>query len=240
MSELNTVMGRIDYSRQEQMDRALRVERDLIQHPHIIVGCGGVGFWLGIFLAMNGLENSLVLVDGDKLEATNLNRIPCPPSWIGVNKAIALRRIIKQMRPHIQVTCLPSFLSEDTLELLKKALNAHAYQAATVWDCTDDARIQTKVYKVCQEEGVRFRKIGYEGFKIGTYAHFDVWFDEATYQRGYRTTMANAMSSAMAAALGVFAEGLNIQTDVNVNIKKLMEPPPTGGTDAVGDRGQVH
>lgn len=54
-----------------------------------VIGCGGVGSWLVPKLAR--LEKELVLVDGDTLEEKNLDRQLFDFSYIGWNKAHALK-----------------------------------------------------------------------------------------------------------------------------------------------------
>jgi hypothetical protein len=133
--------------------------------------------------------------------------------------------VIRTLRPDTHVICLPSHITEETLPLLTNALMPDT----VLWDCTDDARIQRSIYtlyKRMYEDGamyLKYRKIGYEGFKIGTYSNFDIWFtNEDAYQPGYRTTSANVMSSAVAAALGIFAQGLGAEDDVNMDLRKLI------------------
>lgn len=225
-----------DYSRQEAMDR----DMDAFirkEYGHAIVGCGGVGFWLGIMLAMNGV-NRLVVSDGQRIEPTNLNRIPVPQTWVGTNKTIALRKLIKSIRPECQVQVSPlHILNEDgfaTFKALCNRRNGDLPLVKVLWDCTDDARVQRKLSQFCRDNDTRFvyRKLGYEGYKIGSYTSMDsAWINEDTYQPGYRTSRANAMSSVMAAALGVFTLGLQQSgghgSDVTVDIKELIQ---NGGT----------
>lgn len=57
-----------------------------------IIGCGGVGSFLAPALCMLVGKENVTLVDGDKLEAKNLNRQLFTESEIGQNKAEALAR----------------------------------------------------------------------------------------------------------------------------------------------------
>lgn len=57
-----------------------------------IIGCGGVGSFLAPALCMLVGKENVTLVDGDKLEAKNLNRQLFTESEIGTNKADALAR----------------------------------------------------------------------------------------------------------------------------------------------------
>lgn len=223
----------IDYSRQQEFDRTLSNI-----HPNqlnYIVGCGGVGFWLGIILAMQGQQN-FVLIDGQKIERTNLNRLPVPPTWLGTNKAIALRKVMRSMRPVTAIRTITEHIEASTLSLITEG--GRQMRAGTkslskiVWDCTDDARIQKKIFKAMQvtqtpagNGGIQYRKLGYEGFQVGSYKAYDVWIP-TDYAPGYRTSNACAATSALAAVIGIVTQGRNIQHDVEINIKDLVEKVP--------------
>lgn len=221
----------VDYSRQEAMDASLSVFRKT--QLNVIIGCGGVGFWLGLFLAMNGHKH-FILMDKQKIEPSNLNRLPVPQTWIGINKAIALKRLMRTLRPDVCVSPFTTHITEDTLGLLTEFVNSAKYCSVDskvfIWDTTDDGRIQKKINKavakiradIGSRERVQYRKIGYEGWEVGNYSNFDVWINEETYETGYRTSNANAMTSAVSASLGIFAGGLGYKEDVQVNLKDLM------------------
>jgi len=228
--------GLVDYSRQQEFDN------EISQHlpkdeSNIIIGCGGVGFWLGLFLAMNGYED-FFLMDGEKLDATNLNRIPVPQTWLGQNKAVALRKLIRQIRPATRIVCLTSHITEDTLDVIRQFHAKQNLYKTTVWDTTDNALIQAKISKFVTNlqatttQGmatVKYRKIGYEAWDVGCYENYDIWVDEENYQPGYRTSRANSVTSAIAAGLGFFARGLNMSHDTQFNIKQMLEQGiPTG------------
>jgi hypothetical protein len=59
---------------------------------HYIIGCGGVGSFLAPALCMLVGKENVTLIDGDTLEAKNLNRQLFTESEIGSNKAEALAR----------------------------------------------------------------------------------------------------------------------------------------------------
>ena len=223
----------VNADRQAGMDEALGFSQE---ETHVIVGCGGIGFWLGLMIAMVG-GRYFVLFDGDNIDHSNLNRLPVPQTWIGQNKAVALRKMIRTMRPDTVVTCLSMNITEETMSMLSsvsKTLNngtPYYYRRSraqlNVWDTTDDAKIQTKINEYVNSMGkdatfsrVRYRKIGYEGFKVGSYKDYQVWTQEG-YTTGYRTTQANAVSSVLSAGLGFFANYLT-EKDVSVNLKELI------------------
>src|SRR5262249_43404026 len=74
-----------------------------IPHSVSIVGCGGVGSWTAIFLALAGVPK-LWLWDGDEVSDTNLNRLPLGPDYLELNKAIALKLLIAKLVPSCAIT----------------------------------------------------------------------------------------------------------------------------------------
>lgn len=230
----------VDDSRQQEMSETLGLNQE--QEVHVIIGCGGIGFWLGIMLVMIQARY-IVVMDGDTIDNTNLSRLPVPQTWVGINKAVALRKTIRTLRPDTIVTCMTTHITEDTLSLLDKFTsnmnNANAYYnhhnhritTTNIWDTTDDARIQQRISEYVDNirsknagrvQTVRYRKMGYDGFNIGSYENMNTWKLPETYQPGYRTTNANAISSAIAAGLGIFSAYLSAG-DVNVNLRTLIQ-----------------
>jgi len=222
----------VDYSRQAEFDGEIQqVLLDKQRNHHVIIGCGGVGFWLGLMLAMQGYDR-FTLIDGDKIDNSNLNRLPVPQTWIGTNKAVALRKMIRFLRPTTIITALAAHITPETITLLntltEKQMEDYSINAVRFWDTTDDARIQQRIKTMVEElikargaQRVMYRKIGYEGWKVGNYADYNVWLDEATYRPGYRTARANAITSAVSASLGFLGMAFN-SPDIDIDLKKLL------------------
>lgn len=63
----------------------------------IVVGCGGVGAWVALDLALSGVSN-ITLIDPDKVEKTNLNRTPFKIKHIGEYKVNGLADLIFEKR----------------------------------------------------------------------------------------------------------------------------------------------
>lgn len=212
----------VDYSRQSDLDHTMNLlDYRVLEKTYIIVGCGGIGFWAGIILAMYGMKN-FVLIDGDKIENSNLNRLPVPPNWVGHNKAIALRRVIRQMRPCTTINCIIKKIDDDNISLLKSIMESNrAHYGTNLIDTTDNAVIQKKLYTLCDDENVKYVKIGYEGLDVGWYPTYDVWIPE-NYTPGYRTTQSNVISSTVSAGLGVLSMLLRNTNDVTTNLRDIV------------------
>jgi len=119
-----------------------------------IVGCGGIGFWVGKFCAMSGIEN-ILLFDPDVIEEHNRNRLDVGENAVGTNKAEVLKSIIIHLRPEVTVYALPFKYQEH---LGKK----------TDWvvDCTDIADAQVQNKKIANSFGSKYVKAGYDGEHI--------------------------------------------------------------------------
>jgi len=229
----------VSYNRQQDLTDSAQSLNHMVHHnTHLVIGCGGIGFWLAVSLAMMGAQD-FILVDGQTIDNSNLNRLPVPQTWLGQNKAIALRKLIRFLRPATRIACLSAHITEETLGVIPKMLTATRTHTNiyNVWDTTDNAIIQRKIYDFVLEmrktpnmRGVKYRKIGYEAWKVGNYAKWDIWTDEDEYQAGYRTSSANAITSMLSAGLGIFAMGLDREDDFNLDLRKLIQE---GGNDDV-------
>lgn len=99
MSEPNTIIPDAQLARQVPL-------RLIIPRSVAIVGVGGVGSWIAMFLALAGVR-SLWLWDNDTVSETNLNRLPVGPTYIDINKAVAMTRIIVELTPRCDVVAIP-------------------------------------------------------------------------------------------------------------------------------------
>jgi hypothetical protein len=63
----------------------------------MVIGVGGVGSWVALDLALVGVKR-LVLVDPDKIEASNLNRTPFKLKHVGMAKVKAVLELIYERR----------------------------------------------------------------------------------------------------------------------------------------------
>lgn len=70
----------------------------LLRPGVMVVGCGGVGVWVALALALGGVDQ-LSLWDGDSLSLNNLNRFPLPPGMVGEMKSLALANWLRTLRP---------------------------------------------------------------------------------------------------------------------------------------------
>ena len=97
-----------------------------------MIGLGGTGSPIATLLARAGI-GELILIDGDKLEKSNMNRVSgYRYDDIGKNKAQSLSKYIQSLGLHVSVSAIPSYLQEsaDAIDALSSA--------DVVFGCTDD------------------------------------------------------------------------------------------------------
>lgn len=96
------------YSRQEKIKLHIP---DLIT----VVGCGGIGSWVGFLSALIGIKK-IKLIDNDRVEISNLNRTPYRYIDVGIFKVLALREIIRDVRPTTEVITINQKLTKEMIE----------------------------------------------------------------------------------------------------------------------------
>ena len=66
----------------------------------VVVGCGAIGAVVARLLAQAGV-GELIFVDADSLTTANVSRHPLGMTYVGVNKASALQKCLRQDFPHL-------------------------------------------------------------------------------------------------------------------------------------------
>ncbi|MDO4553544.1 MAG: sulfur carrier protein ThiS adenylyltransferase ThiF [Lachnospiraceae bacterium] len=93
---------------------------DRLQKSRVgIAGAGGLGSNIAVMLARTGIS-SLVLVDFDKVEESNLNRQQYTLDQIGLDKVEALATNLKKINPGITLTLSREKITEENCHILFK------------------------------------------------------------------------------------------------------------------------
>lgn len=170
-----------------QQDLGVRSDRSVM-----LVGCGGVGAWVGLFLALGGTKH-LSLYDGDNVDLTNLNRMPYPAEEVGKNKAEALRDLIEKMRPKCQVTARPHFLPQ-----------IHEGRVGEV-DCvvvaTDNLQSRLDLKKLADKAAVSYIECGAEALQASVTNTPPEWSTPKEAQAGYEIVPSFVGPCVLAAAV---------------------------------------
>lgn len=114
-----------------------------------IIGCGGLGGYLIELLARVGL-GSIVAVDGDFFEESNLNRqLLSTTASLGTGKAKAAAERVHLIHPEVQVQAVEAFLdSHNAMELIRGC--------DVVLDALDNIPSRKILASACEQAGIPY------------------------------------------------------------------------------------
>jgi hypothetical protein len=116
-SDRTAIDGR--YHRQELLF-GRETQRRLANATIAIVGLGGLGSFVALELAHLGVGH-LILIDPDRIEETNLNRLPyVGAADIGQTKVSVYEALLKRIAPAMRVEALASSIMDDAALALAK------------------------------------------------------------------------------------------------------------------------
>ncbi|GIC78361.1 HesA/MoeB/ThiF family protein [Moritella sp. F3] len=112
----------------------------------LIVGVGGLGAPVALYLAAAGVGH-LVIVDDDQVELTNLQRqIIFTQQQLKQTKVSAAKAALTQLNPHIHVTAIPKRL---TLDSANNQMAEVLVDVDLVIDCSDNMPTRQVINKIC-------------------------------------------------------------------------------------------
>lgn len=101
--------------------------QSLIKNYKILIAGCGIGSYIAECLLRMGFE-SLTIIDGDKVELSNLNRQNYTEQNIGISKAIALKERLLQINKAANIKVITDYITIENLQQLttdyKVAINA--------------------------------------------------------------------------------------------------------------------
>ena len=114
-----------------------------------VIGCGGLGGHLIELMARVGI-GTIVAVDGDVFEESNLNRqLLSEIALLGKSKAEAAASRVTRINPGITVEAFPSFLDELNASWLISSCDA-------VLDALDNIPARKVLAKACSDAGIPY------------------------------------------------------------------------------------
>lgn len=117
-------------------------QQALIQSHALIVGAGGLGSPVALYLAASGV-GKLTICDFDDVDLTNLQRqIIHTTQSVGINKAISAQQTIYEINPDIEVITVQQKSSEAEMSEL-------VTQADVVIDCSDNFATRYMLNHLC-------------------------------------------------------------------------------------------
>ncbi len=121
-------------------------QQKLVQSKVLIVGLGGLGSPVAMYLAAAGVGH-LVLVDFDRVDLSNLQRqIVHDTTQIGQNKTVSAKTKLLALNPDVQITIIKQTLEEDSLKKLLNDINVVA-------DCSDNFATRFAINAACVHNG---------------------------------------------------------------------------------------
>ncbi|MBS1550494.1 MAG: ThiF family adenylyltransferase [Bacteroidetes bacterium] len=189
----------------------------------IVIGVGGLGSWIALDLALIGV-GTLIVIDPDKLEASNLNRTLFKYSQIGQLKTQAIKELILERRTDTIVVTIEDYFNSDIL---------NKYSVHYIFDATDNLSTRQMIHDYNQYQKqmqipdfnpIPYSKCGYDGYNA-TLSMNDYesgrWGDEGSY-----TVVPSFFGTPqILSAMAVIEMLLNYSAQeysYNFNVKKLL------------------
>lgn len=166
----------------------------------LIIGVGGLGSPVAMYLAAAGV-GTLVLVDDDLVELTNLQRqIVHTTDTIGLSKVESAKQALLALNPDTEIVAIPKRLSDQEL-------SEQIAEVDLVLDCTDNFDTRFAVNEAC----VKHRKPLVSGAAIrleGQVAVFDSRQEDAPcyrclYREGSDENLTCSESGVLAPLVGI-------------------------------------
>ena len=126
------LLPQVEYAGQEK----------LTQSHALIVGAGGLGSPVALYLAASGV-GTLTICDFDEVDLTNLQRqIIHTTQSVGINKAVSAQQTLYEVNPEVEVQTVQQKSSEAELAALVNA-------ADVVIDCSDNFATRYAINRAC-------------------------------------------------------------------------------------------
>lgn len=124
--------------------------KKLVNKTVCVFGLGGVGGYATEILARSGIVN-FILVDGDTVELTNLNRqIIASHNTIGKEKCAAYKARLLDINPNCSICLYPTFILPESTELKEIFSKKIDY----VIDAVDTISLKVELAKICEQKNI--------------------------------------------------------------------------------------
>ena len=129
----------------------------------VIIGVGGVGSVLGEMLVRCGM-GKLVLIDFDRVEIANMNRLFFTPDQVGCSKVEAAKNTLSRINPTTQINSyeidVTSVSNESIMKKLIEKGGLKENRVDLVICCVDNYSARMAVNQLCNELGQQWIESG--------------------------------------------------------------------------------
>ncbi len=181
-----------------------------------VVGCGGIGTWVAILLAMSGVKN-LYLFDPDVVEESNRNRLPFCQSSINRPKVEVVAEYIRTIRPEAIIVAIQDKLTGILLDIQISVSNM-------IIECTDSPRAQFGIYNTCKKAGRQFIRAGYDGTHGTVSSSVSGWIKTDVEEANYEVNPSWVVPSVVFASLAVGKALKYLNQEVSLDIGEIGIP----------------
>jgi len=138
----------LTYSRQIMLPQIdIDGQQKLVDSHLVILGLGGLGSPVAMYLATSGIAN-ITLIDDDKVELSNLQRqIIHKASSQGQEKVLSAKANLLSLNPELRINTINHRLNEDALSDVIKGADAVA-------DCCDNFATRFMLNRQCHQHNV--------------------------------------------------------------------------------------
>ena len=142
----NSLVSRF-YSQIILEDFSVQDQEELLKKEITIIGCGGLGSPVSVYLAASGI-GKINLVDPDKVEIRNLHRqVFFQEKDVGRYKVDVLQDHIEKLNSHCKITVFKQKSWE---------IDFDKYKSEMVLDCSDNFRTKYSLNEACVNNNISF------------------------------------------------------------------------------------
>ena len=143
-------------SQKQVMNRG-RYSSKVSRLKYVIIGAGSIGSIIAEQLVRAGI-NKMLIIDGDYLEAGNIVRHALNYSYVGMNKAKALKCYLELLNCHANISVIPEHFRKETVAQLS------SYDV--VIDCTAQDNVLSLLQEFPSKVTLCTVSVGYKAEKI--------------------------------------------------------------------------
>lgn len=229
----------IRYSRQIFLPEVGEAGQLQLKQCHVvIIGCGGLGQLAAQYLACAGI-GSITLVDGDRVELSNLPRqLLFNEADIGQHKALVAKQKLAVLAPDCQLFSFAQMLTLDSAEsLFAHAAAANRQQSALLLDCTDNLAARHCINLLCIENALPLVSASIAAFNGQLFA-----VDQRRFPAGgcYHCIFpSNIRAPQNCSSQGVLGPSVGVMASMQALLAMqllLLATPPTSTTKQTGNQ----